>query len=104
MKSQVKASPQRSCLATRSWARFSPTSGMPASASAGQAVGVDVLGGHEDLDFVGATAGGGGCRRDPVAHLGERAPQMVAACAVSAGHVALSSVDVVDRGIHAIAA
>src|SRR5918992_2402649 len=36
MKSQVKRSPCSSCLARRSWARFSPTSSMPASASAGR--------------------------------------------------------------------
>ncbi len=32
MKSKVRRSPQRSCLATRSWARFSPASVIPASA------------------------------------------------------------------------
>src|SRR4051794_2938561 len=35
MKSQVKRSPQRPCFASSSWARFSPTSSMPPSASAG---------------------------------------------------------------------
>src|SRR5919106_6475445 len=36
MKSHMKRSPCSSCLARRSWARFSPTSSMPASASAGR--------------------------------------------------------------------
>src|SRR5919106_4138989 len=36
MKSQVNRSPCASCFASRSWARFSPTSSMPASASAGR--------------------------------------------------------------------
>src|SRR5919109_5199908 len=36
MKSQVNRSPCASCLASRSCARFSPTSSIPASASAGR--------------------------------------------------------------------
>src|SRR5688500_5024681 len=36
MKSQVNRSRCSSCLARRSWARFSPTRSMPASASAGR--------------------------------------------------------------------
>ena len=36
MKSQVNRSRWRSCFASSSWARFSPTSSMPASASAGR--------------------------------------------------------------------
>src|SRR6266536_4280556 len=34
MKCQRKRSPYRACFASRSWARFSPTTSMPASASA----------------------------------------------------------------------
>ena len=55
MKSQAKRSPSRSCLASRSWRRFSPTSSTPASASAPHLLGDHVLGRGEDLD-VGAAA------------------------------------------------
>ena len=63
MKSNVRRSPQRSCLATRSCARFSPASVMPGVGEHADLVERDVLHGGEDLDVrrvaPGARAGGG---------------------------------------------
>ena len=49
MKSQVNRSPCASCLASSSWARFSPTSSMPASASAGRSSASTYFDRGEDL-------------------------------------------------------
>ncbi len=51
MKSQVKLSRQRSCFASRSWRRFSPTSVDPGLGQGAHVVGAHVLGGGEDLDL-----------------------------------------------------
>ena len=50
MKSQVNASPQRSCLASRSWWRFSPTSVDPGLGERLHLLERHVLGRGEDLD------------------------------------------------------
>ena len=49
MKSQLNRSRWSSCLASRSWARFSPTSSIPASASAGSSPAGHVLDRGADL-------------------------------------------------------
>ena len=67
MKSHVKASPQRSCLATRSCWRFSPTSVDPGLGQRAHLLQRHVLARDEDLDLGPATARGPRSRlaRDP---------------------------------------
>ena len=75
MKSNVNASPQRSCLATSSCAVFSPTSRTPASASAPIISSGHVLGRRQHLDLRRVAPGAGACGcdgrlrlREPLAH------------------------------------
>ena len=66
MKSHVNAPGYASAFATRSWARFSPTSSIPASASTGELLDRHVLDRGQDLDLGRVAPGGGDLGADPL--------------------------------------
>ena len=75
MKSQVKRSPQRSCLAISAWAVFSPTSVTPASASAPiSSTGTYLVAARTSTSAASRPARGAGARRCDPAPPTRRAP------------------------------